>query len=78
MMTDDRVVEILLGEKEKAGDLEVAVAIDIALKYIAERQKEHIDSINIFDIEEVYDNCTVQILSSSITGEVSVGWWKNE
>ena len=33
---------------------------------------------NIFDIEEIYSNCTVQVLTNSVTGEVSVGWWKNE
>lgn len=33
---------------------------------------------NIFDIEEIYPNCTVQVLRNSVTGEVSVGWWKNE
>ena len=33
---------------------------------------------NIFDIEEIHHNCTVQILTNSVTGEVSVGWWPNE
>lgn len=37
----------------------------------------HIET-NIFDIEEIYPNCTVQVLRNSVTGEVSVGWWKNE
>ena len=32
---------------------------------------------NIFDKEEIYPNCTVQILTNTVTGEVSVGWWKN-
>ena len=33
---------------------------------------------NIFDQEEIYPDCTVQVLRNSITGEVSVGWWENE
>ena len=33
---------------------------------------------NIFDIEEIHANCTVQILCNSVTGEVSVGWWPND
>lgn len=33
---------------------------------------------NIFDVEEIHHNCTVQVLTNSITGEVSVGWWENE
>ena len=36
----------------------------------------HIET-NIFDIEETHPNCTVQVLRNSVTGEVSVGWWKN-
>ena len=32
---------------------------------------------NMFDKEEIFPNCTVQILTNSITGEVSVGWWEN-
>lgn len=32
----------------------------------------------VFDIEELYPNCTVQILKNSITGEMSLGWWQNE
>lgn len=33
---------------------------------------------NIFDIEEVHHNCTVQILRNSVTGEQSIGWWPEE
>lgn len=33
---------------------------------------------NIYDVEEVYHNCTVQILRNSITGEQSIGWWPEE
>ena len=33
---------------------------------------------NIFDEEEIHENCTVQILRNSITGETSVGWYENE
>ena len=32
---------------------------------------------NIFDEEEIYENCTVQILRNSVTGEMSIGWWPN-
>lgn len=34
-------------------------------------------SVNIYDKEETYPNCTVQVLTNTATGEVSVGWWKN-
>ena len=32
---------------------------------------------NIYDEEEIHENCTVQILRNSLTGEESVGWWEN-
>ena len=36
-----------------------------------------IDSIGIFDEEEIHTDCTVQILRNSVTGEYSVGWTEN-
>ena len=34
--------------------------------------------IPIFDKETRIDNCTVQILENTETGEVSIGWWRND
>lgn len=34
--------------------------------------------INMFDEEETHENCTVQVLRNTQTGEESVGWWKND
>lgn len=34
--------------------------------------------IPIFDQVETYTNCTVQVLTNSITGAVSIGWWQND
>ena len=31
---------------------------------------------DVFDIENVYYNCTVQVLKNSRTGEVSIGYYK--
>lgn len=35
-------------------------------------------SASLFDKEEVFKNCTVQVLSNSVTGEISVGWWPGD
>jgi len=35
-----------------------------------------IESSGIFDKEEIIENCTVQILTNTVTGEQSVGWWR--
>lgn len=38
---------------------------------------EHVE-LNLYDTEELYTDCTVQILRNSVTGDVSVGWWRND
>lgn len=35
-------------------------------------------NIAYYDKVETHENCTVQILTNTQTGEVSVGWWENE
>lgn len=30
----------------------------------------------VYDKEETFTNCTVQVLTNTVTGKVSVGWWK--
>ena len=37
-----------------------------------------IAEINLFDDIEEHEDCTVQILRNSVTGEISVGWWRND
>lgn len=32
--------------------------------------------VNIYDKEETYHGCTVQVLTNTVTGQTSVGWWK--
>lgn len=46
-------------------------ALEMAIKAL-EAQTE----VNIYDIEETYHNCTVQVLTNTVTGQTSVGWWK--
>ena len=43
-----------------------------------ERQEAEVTEINIFDKETIIENCTVQILENTVTGEISIGWWRNE
>lgn len=45
------------------------------LNYINNYKEEEIP---YYDKEETVENCTVQILSNSKTGDVSIGWWKND
>ena len=35
-------------------------------------------NVPIYDEEEIYHNCTVQVWKHSKTGEVSIGWWKED
>ena len=32
--------------------------------------------LNMYDQCEVIENCTVEILTNTLTGETSVGWWR--
>ena len=43
----------------------------------AEDDKTLLDEINMFDDEEIHENCTVQIWKNTATGETSIGWWQN-
>lgn len=38
---------------------------------------EAMDKDDYFEEEELYPDCTVQILRHKRTGEISVGWWRN-
>ena len=31
----------------------------------------------VYDREEIFPDCTVQVWSNSVTGQTSVGWWPN-
>lgn len=42
------------------------------------KSEEQIVDINAYDIAERYEDCTVEILKNSVTGKISVGWWRNE
>ena len=33
---------------------------------------------NIYDQEEIHHNCTVQVLTNSVTGDTSIGWWEEK
>ena len=39
-------------------------------------EKYEVTNLDEFDVEEIHENCTVQILRNSRTGEVSIGWWE--
>lgn len=28
--------------------------------------------------KEIHENCTVEILRNTATGDISIGWWENE
>ena len=51
---------------------------------VEESDHENIDyeiidiDADVYDQEDTYTDCTVQILTNTVTGKVSVGWWRNE
>ena len=56
-----------------------AEAIETANSRRGEPKKRKLSvELCYFDREEIYKNCTVQVLTNSATGDVSVGWWRND
>lgn len=76
-------VEIMLAQLKIIFDLhqDVTAHKEQKIKRLYDRLREPVESVRVdvpfFDKEEVYEDCTVQILRNTITGEQSVGWWPN-
>ena len=78
---DEKDIKIKSEKKIEALD----TTIVILNKLIKKTEQQHVESvvnienmeINVYDEEETYSDCTVQVLKNSVTGKVSVGWWKN-
>jgi len=52
---------------------EWAEAVDMAILAL-EAQTE----FRIYDQEEIHHNCVVQVLTNSVTGDTSIGWWEEK
>lgn len=72
---DEKDIKIRPEKKIEALD----TTIVILNKLIKNTELQNVGNmeINIYDEEETYPDCTVQVLKNSVTGKVSVGWWKN-
>lgn len=46
--------------------------------HLKEKSEAENVEINIFNKETIIENCTVQIWENTVTGQVSIGWWRNE
>ena len=68
---------IKINKEKKIEALDTTIAILNKLIKNTEQQNVENMEINIYDEEETYSDCTVQVLKNSVTGKVSVGWWKN-
>ena len=42
-----------------------------------QKKAQEIIDMEIYDVEEIHPNCTVQIWKNSATGKTSIGWWEN-
>lgn len=86
-MTNAEAIEILKTRRMCAAyvDSEYVDSVDIEAVDMAiaalekqEGKKPIAVETNIYDQEEIHHGCTVQVLRNSVTGEVSVGWWKEK
>lgn len=48
------------------------------IEQLSAPKEEVVSAISFYDQVETYPNCTVEVLTNTHTGEVSVGWWKND
>lgn len=74
--------DIKINKEKKIEALDTTIAILNKLINTGQQNMENVVNmenmeINIYDEEETYPDCTVQVLRNSVTGKVSVGWWKN-
>ena len=72
---DEKDIKIKSEKKIEALDTTIAI-LNKLIKNTEQQNVENME-INIYDEEETYSDCTVQVLKNSVTGKVSVGWWKN-
>lgn len=58
----------------------ITQSIDMAIAALEKQEGKKPITVetNIYDTEEIHHGCTVQVLRNSVTGEVSVGWWKEK
>lgn len=74
---------IKIKEEKRIEALDTTIAIlSKLIKDIEQKNVENVMNIenmeiNVYDEEEIYPDCTVQVLKNSVTGKISVGWWKN-
>lgn len=80
-MKASEAIETLIGIRRVSGyskSREEALDMAIAALEKQEGKKPIAVETNIYDTEEIHHGCIVQILRNSVTGETSVGWWKEK
>ncbi len=53
------------------------IGIQQAVDDYFKRATDYPVKTSLYDEQERHENCTVEIWRNSLTGEVSIGWWKN-
>lgn len=56
-------------------DLKLKVSAQFMDLRDAHEDDIRVDSMNLFDKAETYHNCAVQVLTNTVTGQQSIGWW---
>ena len=79
-MTDEKLAKELRNlyrAYETAGNIDGRQAKIILQAADALEHKPSEIEVNIYNHEEIHENCTVQIWSNTVTGATSIGWWEN-
>lgn len=59
-------------------DRELCAKAATIIEQLSAPKEEVVSAISFYDQVETYPNCTVEVLTNTHTGDVSVGWWKND
>lgn len=73
----DKAVESICTKADENNDPWIRNILYAVACYLDTLPTAEIEHMNLYDEVEEHPNCTVQILTNSTTGEVSVGWWEN-
>ena len=75
-METQQIIDWLRDKAVRADNHSWQRMMSMAADRLAELDRPKVE-VSFYDKEETYPNCTVQVLTNTVTGDVSVGWWKN-
>lgn len=61
---------------KNSGNCDLEWILRVIDEMAKEPNEKKVTECNVYNKCEEFKNCTVQVLTNTVTGEVSVGWWQ--